>query len=339
MNRRLLPLLLAALPLACKFNPHVPDGVITCGADQDCPGGFSCNGASPASSAGAAAAASVPRATHRPHPAAARDASVPGTVPATGDAAFPAADAEITLPPAAPGTVGPLAPPDAGAPDSSSDGPAALPDHLQRKRRHTAAARRRSPDVLHLPARRPLPGAGHRRRHRQRSGHHPVARRLLGRTDAAGGHHRPRRRPPPAGPGGAGRSDPRRRPAARPLQRRRGPADRRGGRRLGAPGPQPGRHPVPPAPGRRPGARHPQRGAGAVVALPGRHPQPARPHRVQRLGQQRRRAVLAGLGLGPHPLRRAGFLRTGRRPVLRQHQLHQLRGQPGGRCAAACRTR
>jgi hypothetical protein len=127
MKRRLLPLLLAALPLACKFNPHVPDGIVTCGADQDCPGGFSCNGASPSQLGRCCRGGVCPTGNAPAAPGGGTDASVPAPVPATSDAAFPAADAEITLPPAAPGTVGPLAPPDAGAPDSSSDGPAALP--------------------------------------------------------------------------------------------------------------------------------------------------------------------------------------------------------------------
>ena len=217
--------------------------------------------------------------------------------------------------------------------------PRPRPRHLQRERRHAAAAGGGSPDLLHVPAGRPLPDPGHRRRHGQRPGHHPGARRLLDRTEAAGRDHRCRRRPPPAARRDAGRSDQRLAPAARSLRRRRRAAGGGGRWRLGPPGARSGRHPGAPATGRRAGSgRSPARcrscrsatwappatGAAASCSATG----PAAP------------TCCTGRRRPPRPPGTSCRCPTTRPPPSTSAAPATPASKtPGGRCAAACRTR
>jgi hypothetical protein len=123
-HRHLLPLLLTALPaLACTFNPRVPDGVVTCAGDRDCPVGLLCNRGT-SGALGRCCRDGVCPAGAPGMPGISSDAGAGNVTPATGDAGAPAADAEITLPPAVPGTGTP--PVDAGAPDTGGgDAPTA----------------------------------------------------------------------------------------------------------------------------------------------------------------------------------------------------------------------
>ena len=346
VHLRLMPLLLAALPaaLACTFNPRVPDGVVTCAADQDCPDGLQLQprrrpAARPLLSRGRLSRGQRPRR----HGTGTAATPAPGNVAVTGRRRAPAADAEITLPPAVPGTVAPVA---ARRRRRARHGRRGRPHrargHLQRKRRHAAAPR--APDrqtycTFQLGDRYLVLGID------VVTANDPVTTRahaacwtepkpLAATTDPAGARRPLARRD-------AGRSGQRPAPAARPLRRRR--RARWWGR-----WPAPGRAQVaqPASPSRRACGRTPAWS----------WPSPAR-CRSCRSATWARPATGAAAscsatgpasadvlywprdGHGAHPLRRADVVRPGRRPVLRQHQLRRLRRRPAGAAQPACRTR
>jgi hypothetical protein len=109
-------LLACALP-ACRFNPTVPDGVVTCTDDGDCPAGLGCRGSSPSLPGLCCRGDSCAPAAGPAPPGGAADAGG-RPAPPTSDASFGGGDAEITRPPVTPAT-GPAAPADGGSIDTA----------------------------------------------------------------------------------------------------------------------------------------------------------------------------------------------------------------------------